>query len=174
MGPRQHFPQLADLRRLPLTRKSDLRDEYPFRALRRAARGRRAGARIAGTTGKPTVVGYTRAGVDLFAEVNAEPLDRFRRSMAAYAREQAHCLYSPALIDNLERNWTARQRTSDGYHPRRLSGCYRYGCMRASSEVAPFCASLCPFRNMAEEVYINGNRNRQVVQRCEGVWLHHP
>jgi (3,5-dihydroxyphenyl)acetyl-CoA 1,2-dioxygenase len=39
-----------------------------------------------------------------------EPLDRFRRYMANYARDQAHCLYSPALIDNLERNWDAKRR----------------------------------------------------------------
>ncbi|TMD13494.1 MAG: enoyl-CoA hydratase/isomerase family protein [Chloroflexi bacterium] len=37
-----------------------------------------------------------------------EPLDLFRRYMASYAIEQAQCLYSPALIDNLERNWVAR------------------------------------------------------------------
>jgi thioesterase DpgC len=34
-----------------------------------------------------------------------EPLDDFRRYMSGYAREQARCLYSPALIGNLERNW---------------------------------------------------------------------
>jgi thioesterase DpgC len=34
-----------------------------------------------------------------------EPLDSFRRYMAVYAREQAHCHFSPALIANLERNW---------------------------------------------------------------------
>jgi thioesterase DpgC len=39
-----------------------------------------------------------------------EPLDDFRRYMSGYAREQAYCLYSPALIDNLERNWDARRR----------------------------------------------------------------
>ena len=32
-------------------------------------------------------------------------------SMASYAREQAYCFYSPALIDNLERNWDARSRS---------------------------------------------------------------
>jgi thioesterase DpgC len=42
--------------------------------------------------------------------VAAEPLDVFRRYMASYAREQALCMYSPALIDNLERNWNAKQR----------------------------------------------------------------
>jgi thioesterase DpgC len=40
-----------------------------------------------------------------------EPLDAFRRYMSLYAREQARCLYSPALIDNLERNWDAKSRT---------------------------------------------------------------
>ena len=42
--------------------------------------------------------------------VGAEPLDVFRRYMASYAREQAYCFYSPALIDNLERNWEAKRR----------------------------------------------------------------
>jgi thioesterase DpgC len=39
-----------------------------------------------------------------------EPLDEFRRYMSVYASEQARCLYSPALIANLERNWRAAQR----------------------------------------------------------------
>jgi thioesterase DpgC len=42
--------------------------------------------------------------------VAAEPLDTFRAYMASYAREQAYCFYSPALIDNLERNWEAKRR----------------------------------------------------------------
>jgi len=42
--------------------------------------------------------------------IAAEPLDVFRRYMASYAREQAYCFYSPALIDNLERNWEAKRR----------------------------------------------------------------
>jgi thioesterase DpgC len=37
-----------------------------------------------------------------------EPLDTFRRYMAVYAREQADCHLSPALIANLERNWKTR------------------------------------------------------------------
>ena len=39
-----------------------------------------------------------------------EPLDTFRRYMAVYAREQAHCHFSPALIANLEKNWDAANR----------------------------------------------------------------
>jgi thioesterase DpgC len=42
--------------------------------------------------------------------VAQEPLGSFRRYMSGYARDQAACLYSPALIDNLERNWDARRR----------------------------------------------------------------
>ena len=39
-----------------------------------------------------------------------EPLDAFRRYMAIYSREQAHCHFSPALIRNLEANWNAANR----------------------------------------------------------------
>jgi thioesterase DpgC len=42
--------------------------------------------------------------------ISEEPLDDFRRYMAVYAREQAKCHFSPALIDNLERNWDAANR----------------------------------------------------------------
>jgi thioesterase DpgC len=41
-----------------------------------------------------------------------EPLAMFRRYMSSYSREQARCLYSPALIANLERNWNARERAA--------------------------------------------------------------
>jgi thioesterase DpgC len=34
-----------------------------------------------------------------------EPLDTFRRYMGVYAREQAYCHFSPALVANLEKNW---------------------------------------------------------------------
>src|SRR6266567_802753 len=56
---------LADIERLPFTRKADLRDHYPFGLF---ARPREKLARLhasSGTTGKPTVVGYT--GNDLCA-----------------------------------------------------------------------------------------------------------
>jgi thioesterase DpgC len=39
-----------------------------------------------------------------------EPLDQFRRYMAVYAREQAVCHFSPALIANLEKHWDAAKR----------------------------------------------------------------
>jgi thioesterase DpgC len=42
--------------------------------------------------------------------VAQEPLDVFRQYMAVYAREQAYCHFSPALIRNLEQNWRAHER----------------------------------------------------------------
>jgi thioesterase DpgC len=62
------------------------------------------------------VHGFTSSGVVSAAgnrraiRVGQEPLDMFRRYMAVYAREQAYCHFSPALIANLERNWNAHNR----------------------------------------------------------------
>ena len=42
--------------------------------------------------------------------VAQEPFDLFRRYASAYARDQAYCCFSQALIANLERNWDAHNR----------------------------------------------------------------
>ncbi len=42
--------------------------------------------------------------------IGVEPLDLFRQYFSAYARDQAYCHYSPALIANLEREWNAHNR----------------------------------------------------------------
>jgi phenylacetate-CoA ligase len=63
-----------DVRDLPFTHKTDLRDTYPLGML---AVPRSELARIhasSGTTGKPNVVAYTAADLDLFARVNARTL----------------------------------------------------------------------------------------------------
>jgi thioesterase DpgC len=63
-----------------------------------------------------TVIGLTSAGAVSAVgnrrafRVGLEPLDSFRRYLAVYAREQAYCHFSPALIANLERNWDAKNR----------------------------------------------------------------
>lgn len=65
---------LADLRTLPLTRKSAFRDNYPFGLL---AVPRQQLARVhasSGTTGKPTVVAYTKRDLDTWREVCARNL----------------------------------------------------------------------------------------------------
>ncbi|HCI79295.1 MAG TPA: phenylacetate--CoA ligase [Ktedonobacter sp.] len=63
-----------DLHKIPFTKKQHLRDNYPFGLL---AVPREQLIRIhasSGTTGKPTVVCYTKNDVDVFAEVNARSL----------------------------------------------------------------------------------------------------
>ena len=65
---------LDDLAALPFMTKSDLRDHYPFGLF---ARPRRQIARIhasSGTTGKPTVVGYTGRDLATWAELMARSL----------------------------------------------------------------------------------------------------
>ena len=42
--------------------------------------------------------------------ITQEPLDMFRNYFAVYAREQAYCHFSPALISNLEKYWNAQNR----------------------------------------------------------------
>ena len=65
---------LDDLRRLPFTRKSDFRDTYPFGLLAvRVSQLVRIHA-SSGTTGKPTVVGYTSGDLRVWAEVCARCL----------------------------------------------------------------------------------------------------
>lgn len=65
---------------------------------------------IARTVDKLTGSGVVSAAGNRRAfRIAQEPLDLFRRYMAVYAREQAQCHFSPALIANLERNWKARK-----------------------------------------------------------------
>jgi len=62
---------LDDLRKFPFTGKGDLRDNYPFGML---AMPREQLARVhasSGTTGKPTVVGYSKNDLDMWASVMA-------------------------------------------------------------------------------------------------------
>ena len=62
---------VEDLPRLPFTRKQDLKDHYPFGL---QAVPREQIIRIhasSGTTGKPTIVSYTRNDIEIFSEVMA-------------------------------------------------------------------------------------------------------
>jgi len=65
---------LADLAKFPFTGKKDLRDNYPFNMF---AVPREQVVRIhasSGTTGKPTVVGYTQNDIDTWATVVARSI----------------------------------------------------------------------------------------------------
>jgi len=65
---------LADIRRLPFTTKEDLRKNYPFGLftvpLERVVRIHAS----SGTTGQPTVVGYTKRDITMWAEMMARSL----------------------------------------------------------------------------------------------------
>ncbi len=65
---------LADLAKFPFTVKTDLRDTYPFGMF---AVPREQLVRVhasSGTTGKPTVVGYTRRDIDTWADLVARSI----------------------------------------------------------------------------------------------------
>jgi phenylacetate-CoA ligase len=70
----REIASLDDLRHLPLTRKDDLRDTYPFGMFAVPLDQLRRIHASSGTTGKLTVVGYTAADLDLFAQANARSL----------------------------------------------------------------------------------------------------
>ncbi|MDR1285873.1 MAG: phenylacetate--CoA ligase [Campylobacteraceae bacterium] len=64
----QDIKTIADIAKLPFTKKQDLRDNYPFGLF---AVDNSELIRIhssSGTTGKPTVVGYTKSDIDVWAE----------------------------------------------------------------------------------------------------------
>jgi len=66
--------QLGDLAKFPFTVKTDLRDNYPFGMF---AVPREQVVRIhasSGTTGKPTVVGYTQGDIDNWADLMARSI----------------------------------------------------------------------------------------------------
>jgi phenylacetate-CoA ligase len=66
--------RLEDLAKFPFTVKADLRDNYPFGMF---AVPRERVVRVhasSGTTGKPTVVGYTRNDIDVWATVMARSI----------------------------------------------------------------------------------------------------
>jgi len=65
---------LDDLKRLPFTEKRGLRDNYPFGMFSVPVEEVVRIHASSGTTGKPTVGGYTRADLDLWAEVMARTL----------------------------------------------------------------------------------------------------
>ena len=85
---------LADLAKFPFTTKKDLRDSYPYGMF---AVPREQCARIhasSGTTGKPTVVGYTKNDVDMWANVVARSI----RAGGARPGDLVHVSYGYGLF----------------------------------------------------------------------------
>lgn len=65
---------LRDLKNLPLTRKTDLRENYPFGLFAIPLPQVNRLHASSGTKGKPTVVGYSKNDIDVWAEVCARSL----------------------------------------------------------------------------------------------------
>ncbi|QSX09085.1 phenylacetate--CoA ligase [Alkalibacter rhizosphaerae] len=65
---------IEDLPKLPFTTKDDLRDNYPFGLFATPMENVMRIHASSGTTGKATIVGYTRHDVDIFSEVVARSL----------------------------------------------------------------------------------------------------
>ena len=85
---------LADLAKFPFTTKADLRDNYPFGMF---AVPRSEVVRIhasSGTTGKPTVVGYTQNDIDNWANLVARSL----RASGARRGDMVHVSYGYGLF----------------------------------------------------------------------------
>jgi phenylacetate-CoA ligase len=85
---------LADIAKFPFTTKSDLRDSYPFGMF---AVPRAQCARIhasSGTTGKPTVVGYTLKDIDTWSTVVARSI----RAGGAKPGDMVHVSYGYGLF----------------------------------------------------------------------------
>ncbi|SMG60010.1 phenylacetate--CoA ligase PaaK [Paraburkholderia susongensis] len=85
---------LADLARFPFTTKKDLRDNYPFGMF---AVPQEQISRIhasSGTTGKPTVVGYTARDIDTWANLVARSV----RAAGAKRGDKVHVSYGYGLF----------------------------------------------------------------------------
>jgi len=88
------FKQLSDLAKFPFTLKDDLRDHYPFGMF---AVPRDQIARIhasSGTTGKPTVVGYTQGDIDIWADLVARSI----RAAGGKRGDRVHVAYGYGLF----------------------------------------------------------------------------
>ena len=85
---------LSDLAKFPFTTKSDLRANYPFGMF---AVPRSQVVRVhasSGTTGKPTVVGYTRGDIERWADLGARSI----RAAGGRAGDMVHVAYGYGLF----------------------------------------------------------------------------
>ncbi len=90
----EDLDDLGDLARFPLLTKSDFREQYPFGLF---AMPREQVLRIhasSGTTGKPTVVGYTRKDLDTWADLVARSI----RAAGGRAGDIVHVAYGYGLF----------------------------------------------------------------------------
>lgn len=85
---------LADLARFPFTAKTDLRDNYPFGMFAVDQADVRRIHASSGTTGRPTVVGYTQGDLDTWADVVARSI----RAAGGRPGHKVHVAYGYGLF----------------------------------------------------------------------------
>ncbi|MAM81429.1 MAG: phenylacetate--CoA ligase [Gammaproteobacteria bacterium] len=85
---------LDDLTKFPFTTKQDLRDNYPFRTFATEMENIVRIHASSGTTGKPTVVGYTKNDIDTWANVTARSI----RAAGGQAADKIHVSYGYGLF----------------------------------------------------------------------------
>jgi phenylacetate-CoA ligase len=85
---------LGDLAHFPLTTKLDLRDNYPFGMFAVARADIRRIHASSGTTGRPTVVGYTQRDLDTWAELMARSI----RAAGGRPGDTVHVAYGYGLF----------------------------------------------------------------------------
>ena len=85
---------LADLARFPLTTKLDLRDNYPFGMFAVPRSEVRRVHASSGTTGRPTVVGYTQDDLDTWADLMARSI----RAAGGRPGDMVHVAYGYGLF----------------------------------------------------------------------------
>lgn len=90
----QDVVTLDDLRQVPFTYKADLRDHYPYGMFARPVSTLARIHASSGTTGKPTVVGYTKADLDTWADLMA----RSMHAAGARADDVVHNAYGYGLF----------------------------------------------------------------------------
>lgn len=85
---------LADLARFPFTTKADLRDNYPFGMFAVPEEDVRRIHASSGTTGRPTVVGYTERDLETWADVVARSI----RAAGGRPGQKIHVAYGYGLF----------------------------------------------------------------------------
>ncbi|HTK67011.1 MAG TPA: phenylacetate--CoA ligase PaaK [Pseudonocardia sp.] len=86
--------ELGDLARFPATKKADLRDNYPFGMFAVPQDQVRRIHASSGTTGRPTVVGYTAEDIDTWAGVVARSI----RAAGGRPGDKVHNAYGYGLF----------------------------------------------------------------------------
>ncbi len=85
---------LADLAKFPFTTKTDLRDTYPFGMFAVPQKDLVRVHGSSGTTGKPTVVGYTKHDINVWADVVARSI----RASGGRPGDMVHIAYGYGLF----------------------------------------------------------------------------